>query len=333
MSKKLFKTLGSSWGQRITLLVVIIIVMLIFQQRFFRVTNMYSILLSIAIYGTMACGMLFVILVGGIDLCQGSTAGMAAIILTRTFINSGFTTKGFIIGVLTAVAICALLGLFHGVECAYLRVPAFVLTLATQYAVFGIMNIYTKGNWIQASPVGVYYFIGSGRALGIPMPIVVFVVYAVILTIVLGCTKFGRRIYAVGGNPDAAALVGVKAKMHIVIAYVISGVSAAFGGMLLCCMNLQASYTTAAGYHGNVLTAMVVGGINLAGGEGSIAGAAFGALLVGIINNIMILLDVPPDYQQFVQGAIIVGAVAINMYTHRRGLGLTGVNKSIFDET
>ena len=332
MSKKIFRILGNPWGQRITLLVIIMIVMLIFQPRFFRVSNAYSILLAIAIYGTMACGMLFVILVGGIDLCQGSTAAMAAIILTKIVTNNGQTARAFVLGVLAAVGACILLGLFHGIECAQFRTPAFVLTLATQYTIYGLMHVMTDATYYQATPDGIFYYIGSGRPLGIPMPIVIFIICAIIMTIVLGRTKFGRRIYAVGGNPEAARLVGVKSKMHIIIAYVLSSVFAAFGGMMLCCMNLQASYSTANGYHGSVLTAMVVGGINLAGGEGGIMGVAFGALLVGIINNIMILLDIPSDYQLFVQGVIIVGAVSLNMYTQRRSLGLTGVDKHIFDD-
>ena len=332
MSKRLSKLLGNSWGQRVTLLVVIMLVMIVFQPRFFRLSNMYSILLSIAIYGTMACGMLFVVLVGGIDLCQGSTAGMAAVILIKTANTYGQTTGTFIIGALAAIGVCAVLGLFHGVECAYFRVPAFVLTLATQYTILGLMNVITKAVYIQALPTGIIHFVGSGRLLGIPMPIVIFAVFAVALSIVLGYTKFGRRIYAVGGNPEAASLVGIKSKKHIVISYVISSVFAGIGGMMLCCMNLQAAYSTASGYHGNVLTAMVVGGINLAGGEGNITGAIFGALLVGIINNIMILLNIPSDYQLFVQGIIIVAAVSLNTYTYRRSLGLTGASMRIFDE-
>lgn len=332
MSKRIFKILGNQWGQRITLLLVIVIVMLIFQQRFFRISNIYSILLSIAIYGTMACGMLFVILVGGIDLCQGSTAAMAAVILIKSANVFGQTTTTFIIGAIVAIAAGALLGLFHGIECAYFKVPAFVLTLATQYTIYGLLNVLTEGVYIQALPRGVIYYVGSGRPLGIPMPIIIFILCSVILAFVLSRTKFGRRIYAVGGNPEAASLVGIKSKMHIVIAYIMSGIFASLGGIMLCCMNLQASYVTASGYHGNVLTAMVVGGVNLAGGEGSIAGAIFGALLVGIINNIMILLDIPADYQLFVQGVIIVCAVALNMYTYRRSLGLTGVDKHIFDD-
>lgn len=331
MKKKITDFLGSSWGQRLTILVIIMAVMLVFQPRFFRITNMYSILLSISLYGIMACGMLVVILVGGIDLCQGSTAAMAGVLMTSYVINHGYTTSAFFIGVLIALGFAVLLGLFHGIECAYFKIPAFVLTFATQYAIVGLVNVYTNATYLQPLTDGIYFFVGNGKLLGIPMPIVIFVVYALIAAFVLGYTKFGRRIYAVGGNPEAAELDGVNSKLHIIAAYVISSVSAAIGGMVLCCMNMQAAYSTASGYEGQVLTAMVVGGINLAGGEGKVSGAIFGALLVGIINNTLILLSVPASYQDFIQGVIIVCAVAMNVYTHRRSLGLTGVSKHIFD--
>ncbi len=331
MKKKITDFMGSSWGQRITILVIIMIVMAIFQPRFFRVTNMYSILLSISLYGIMACGMLTVILVGGIDLCQGSTAAMAGVLMTTYTMNHGYTPEAFFVGVAIGLGSAILLGLFHGLECAYFRIPAFVLTFATQYAIVGLVNVYTNATYLQPLTDGIYHFVGAGKVFGIPMPIVIFIVYAIIISFVLSFTKFGRRIYAVGGNAVAAELDGVNSKIHIIAAYIISSVSAAIGGMVLCCMNMQAAYSTASGYEGQVLTAMVVGGINLAGGEGKVSGAIFGALLVGIINNLLILLDVPSTYQDFVQGVIIVTAVALNVYTHRRSLGLTGVSKHIFD--
>ena len=332
MKKKITDFLGNPWGQRISLVILVMLIMLIFEPRFFRLSNVYSIVLSISIYGIMACGMLMVILVGGIDLCQGSTAAMAAILVTETVINNGYTSGSFYQGLALALGAAILLGLLHGIECAYFKIPAFVLTFATQYAVRGLMNVHTHAT--NLFPLGndhLYYVVGNGRVLGIPMPIVLFVIYAVLATIILGHTKFGRRVYAVGGNPEAAELDGVNSKLHIVAAYVASSVSAALGGIVLSCMNMQASYVTASGYEGHVLTAMVVGGINLAGGEGGVSGAVFGALLVGIINNALILLNVPATYQKFVQGVIIVAAVALNVYTHRRSLGLTGVNVHIFD--
>lgn len=330
MKRKIVNFLGSQWGQRISLLVIIIIIMGIFQPKFFKVTNIYSILLSISIYGIMACGMLFTVLVGGIDLSVGSTAAMGAIFMVKYVMAHNYTTGSVIVGILIAMGICAVLGLFHGLEVAYLKIPAFVLTLATQYAIYGLMNVYTEAKFLQPVDDGLFWFIGSGRVLGVPMPVIIMVVFAALSAFVLGRTKFGRRVYMVGGNPVSAELIGVNSKFYKVIAFVICSISCAISGVVLACMNMQAAYTTASGYNGHTMTAMVVGGINLAGGEGGVPGAIFGALFVGIVNNLMILLNVPADYQDFVQGVIIVVAIAFNVYSSRKSQGLTGVDKKIF---
>ena len=333
MKRKITNFLGSSWGQRVTILAIVIVVMAIFQPRFFRLSNIYSILLSISVYGIMACGMLFVILTGNIDLCQGSTAAMSAVFMTKFVMAHNYSPESIFIGIAIGLAACVALGIFHGIETAYLRIPAFVLTIATQYAVYGMMDVYTKSNYLTPASGNLYAFIGSGKVMGIPMPIIIFVVYAAIAAVVLGCTKFGRRVYIVGGNPEAAELIGINSKLYRVVAYIISGVSAGLGGIVLACLNMQAAFTTASGYEGKVLTAMVVGGINLAGGEGGIPGAIFGALFVGIISNLLVLLDVPADYQSFVQGVIIVVAIAMNVQSQRRSMGLTGASKKLFETT
>jgi ribose/xylose/arabinose/galactoside ABC-type transport system permease subunit len=181
--------------------------------------------------------------------------------------------------------------------------------------------VITNGAYIYHSDHGIFYQIGNARPLGIPLPIIIFLIYTAISAFVLGCTTYGRRLYCIGGNPVAAGLVGIPTKINTVIAYVFASFSAFFGGMILVSMNMMAGAATASGYVGSVLTAMVVGGINLAGGEGGIPGAIFGALLVGIINNALILLGVPSEYQKFVQGLIIIGAIALNMYTSRKSRG------------
>ena len=330
--KKIANVLGNPWGQRISILVLIMICMAIFEPRFFRLENASSILLAISLYGIMACGMLFVILVAGIDLSVGSTAGLAAAILVTFAHNSGFTTGGFLIGLVVAVLACVLIGVFHGILVTRFNIPAFVVTLATKYVIYGVVLLVSKGAFIMISGEGIsdtlMYKLGNLRVFGaIPIPEVIFVLFALVCAFILGKTVFGRKLYAVGGNPVASMLVGIKTKFSIITAYVICSVSAGIGGMILASMNLQAGPTTASGYEGNVLTAMVVGGLNLAGGEGGVIGAIFGALLVGIINNMLILLGVPSDYQTFVQGAIIIAAVSLNMYTSRRSQGLLRVKQ------
>jgi ribose/xylose/arabinose/galactoside ABC-type transport system permease subunit len=314
--------LGSAWGQRISIILVVAVVMIILEPRFFRISNIYSILLAIAIYGILACGMLFVILIGGIDLSIGSAAAMAGCVMTKTYIDSGYTIQGLIGGFLLAMFLCFLLGLFHGLEIVYFRMPAFVMTLATKYAIYGAMQVYTEGKYINPHVKGLYYYIGNGRPLGIPMPVVIMIVCVVICGIILGCTAYGRKCYAVGGNPAAAELVGIRSKKYTIIAYVVCSMLAGFGGIVLASLNMSVNQATANGYEGTVLMAMVIGGINIFGGEGGIPGAIYGALFVGIIDNMLILTGVPSEFQKFVQGVIIIAAIAVNMHTYRRSLGL-----------
>ncbi|MDR2487069.1 MAG: ABC transporter permease [Clostridiales Family XIII bacterium] len=335
MRKRLIGFIGSTWGQRLTILLAVIVVMALLEPKFFRMSNIYSILLAIAIYGILCCGMLFVILIGGIDLSIGSAAAMAGCIMTKTYMDSGYSAAGFVQGFLLAMLFCALLGLFHGVEITVFRMPAFVMTLATKYALYGAMQVYTGGMRIQ--PHGalgtVYHFLGNGRPLGIPMPVVLMVLTVVVCTVILGFTPYGRRVYAVGGNPRASELVGIRSRRYTIIGYVVCSMLAGFGGIVLASLNMSVDQTSASGYEGTVLMAMLIGGINIFGGEGGVPGAIFGALFVGIIDNMLILLDVPSEYQKFVQGVIIIVAIAVNMQAYRRVMGLTAPRRRKGDRT
>ena len=153
--KKTMNVIGNPWGQRISILVLIMICMLIFEPRFFRLENASSILLAISLYGIMACGMLFVVLVAGIDLSVGSTAGLAAAILVLFSHNSGFTTGGFLVGLLVAVAACVLIGVVHGILVTRFNIPAFVVTLATKYVIYGAVLLVSKGAFIMISGEGI----------------------------------------------------------------------------------------------------------------------------------------------------------------------------------
>lgn len=324
MNGKILKLIGSAWGQRITVFVLVMIVMAIFEPKFFLLSNVRSILLAVSIYGIMGCGMLIVIVTGGIDLSIGSTAAMAGCIAAKTFMDHGYTSGGLMLGVMLALLFCALLGLFHGIEVTYFRMPAFVMTLATKYAVYGLIQIYTKGSYVQ--PVygnNMFAIIGQSRPFGIPTPIIIMAVCISITAVLLSRTSFGRRSYAVGGNPRAAKLVGINTNRHTICVYVLCSLICGIGGIVLASFNMSVSQVTASGYEGTVLTAMVIGGINVFGGEGGVSGAIFGTLFVGVINNMLILLDVPPDYQKFVQGIIIIAAIAANMQVYRRSVGLT----------
>jgi len=318
MKNNITKIIGNEWTHKALILLIFVVIMGIFEPRFFLGINIRSILLAISIYGIMACGMLVVIVVGGIDLCIGSTAALGACILTMTYVDNGETTGFFFLGLIASILICLVLGLFHGLLVAYLKLPPFVVTLATQYLIFGIVATITGGNYITPKPSGAFYWIANAKLFDVPMPIIWFVLFVIIFTIALGFTPFGRRCYFVGSNRLAAEIVGINPKRYVVISYMLTSLMACLGGIVLVSLNMQVFATTASGYEGKVLTAMVVGGISLAGGKGGIPGVIFGALFVGIVNNALILLNVPPEYQTLVQGVIIIAAIALNVFAENQ---------------
>ena len=327
MMKKVLKAAGSAWGQRISLLIVICIFMAIAQPIFFRASNANSILLAIAVNGIMACGMLFTVLVGGLDLSVASTAGMSAAIVF-TFANSrGFETNAFILGCAVALLFCLIVGWINGFFVTFFGLPAFVVTLAMKYVLYGSINVLTNGIYIRIPDrKGIAYAIGNSNVFGIPMPVIIFIIVAIVSVFILSKTIFGRQLYAIGGNKNAANLAGVNSTWNTRLTFMISSVAAGLGGVMLASMGGQAGQPTGAGQEGNVLMAMVVGGINLAGGEGGVSGAIVGALLVGIINNAMLLLSIGSDYQGFVQGVVILAAMTLNMYTKRGSEGAVRAN-------
>ena len=329
--KKVLKAIGSSWGQRITILVIICVIMAIFERSFFKPNNYKSILLAIAVNGIMVCGMLFTVLVGGMDLSVGAVAGISASIAFRIAEASAFTSSSFIFGCAVAIALCLVAGFLNGYIVTQFELPAFVVTLAMKYIVFGSIYLVTKGFFVLPPARGLSFQIGNqivfsiplggGNSLSIPMPVIILIIVVAICAFTLTKTTYGRKLYAIGGNKNVANLVGIKSNANIIGAFMISSVLSGMAGIILASMNGQAGQTTAINYEGNVLMAMVVGGVNLAGGEGGVAGAVFGALLVGIINNVMILLSVPADLHTFVRGVIILGAMTLNMYAKRGTAG------------
>ncbi len=321
--KSLKQIIGTSWGQKITILVILMVIMAIFERQFFLPSNWTSILRAISIFGIMACGMFFVVLIGGLDLSVASTAALSATIVTLSVVDSGYAPGSFMRGFIIAMAACVALGLVHAFLVTRFKMPSFVVTLASKYAIYGVAMIVSDASYIYIlDNTNFLYNMGNSKFLSLPVPVVIFIVIAIICALILNFTTFGRRLYAVGGNPMASELVGIKSKLNTKIAFVLSSVMAGIGGIILASMNTVAGTGTAAGYEGNVLMAMIVGGINLAGGEGSIIDAVYGALLVGIINNVQILIGIPSDYQDFVRGAIILAALSLNVYTYRRTHGL-----------
>lgn len=309
--------------QKPLILLAVMLVMVILQPKIFPTwNNMLSILYAVSIYGTMICGMIFAVLLGGIDLSVGPVAALSGAVTVLTIIGMGKTTGSVVVGIVLGLLAGSAVGLVNGLIVSYFNVPAFLITLSTQSIINGVAQLTTGNQTIAAMEPASFTFIGSGRLLGVPVPIYIMALMMLITYFVLNKTVFGQRVYAVGGNKQAALLSGVAMKRVSTICYVISSFMAALSGIVLASMNQQAIAKAAAGYENDVLTAIVVGGTSLAGGEGSIQGALFGALLVGVLNNGMRLMGVPSTYHTLVKGVIIICAVAMDVYGKNKDSGL-----------
>ena len=325
--KKFVKLLGSTWGQRLSIIVVLMLIMAFAEPAFFTLGNFKSLLIQIAIYGIMACGMLFVILVGGIDFSIGRMGALACVITASYIVNHGTSNVVFFtaLGLSLLVAVCV--GLLHGVLDAVFKLPSFIVTLATQYILYGVANEVTSGVYIHAAkPEGIYYMLGSAKIFGLSPSVFTFIVVAIVTGIILDKTTYGSKLHLAGGNPVAAKIVGINPQLMKITSYIVCSIAASIGGVLLSAQNISASYTTASGYEGTVLMVIVVGGISMLGGIGTVSGVLFGAILVGMMNNMIILLGINTDYAEFVQGVVIIIAVALNIYTSNK-------SQSIIDNT
>lgn len=310
-------------SQKLWILIAVMIVLTVMQPGvFLTVGNFKSILLSISLYGIMVCGTIFTILIGGIDLSVGAVAASSSALTVKYIVDHSYSNASVAIGVLIGLGFGILIGLIHGFLVAQFGVPAFLVTLASQNAIYGLAQVITNNKVITCMEPEAFAFIGGGRLFGIPFSIYILAVIFAVTYFILNRTVFGRKVYAVGGNAAACNLSGVKSNRIILMAYAASGLTAAISGIVLASMNRQAIPKAAQGYENDVLTAIVVGGASLLGGEGKIQGAIWGALLVGMIGNGLRLIGIPSTYHGIVKGIVIILAVALDAHVRYNNSGL-----------
>lgn len=321
--KRISRTGVLSRFQKPLILLALVVLMTILQPGvFLTLGNFRSILLAISVYGIMVCGTIYTILLGGIDLAVGATAAMSGACTVVIIVQGGYTTSSVILGVVVGLVAGILTGAIHGIIISKFAVPPFLITLATQNIVYGVAQLLTGNQVISCLKPKVFTAIGGGRLLGVPSSVYILVIIAIISWFILNKTTFGRQVYAVGGNQEASNLSGIPSGRVTVAAYAFSGFTAGLAGIVLASMNQQAIAKAAQGYENDVLTAIVVGGTSLMGGEGSLQGAMFGALLVGIINNGLRLMGVPSTYHSVVKGVVIIAAVSFDAYGRYKNSGL-----------
>lgn len=287
--------------------VLIVIVMTILSPVFLTVTNVLNTIRQSSIYGIMAIGMTFVILIGGIDLSVGSILALAGALAAGS-VKAGM---GLELTILIALAVGLGCGLVNGVLVTLGRITPFVVTLGMMSVARGLTLIYTKGYPISGFHTG-FRFIGGGDLLAIPFPIVLFILTTVVAWIILTQTRLGRYTYAIGGNEETVKLSGINANLYKTIVFMISGITSAISALILTSRLNSAEPVAGQGYELDVIAAVVIGGTSLMGGRGSVWGTLIGALMIGVINNGMNLLGISPYFQLVVKGLIIMGAVLLD---------------------
>ena len=287
--------------------------------------NLINIVRQMSVVGLISLGVTGVIVSGGIDLSSGSVVGLTAVVAASLAQDPEFATLFYpglhglplVVPVLAACLVGALVGLINGSLVAKARIPPFIATLGTYTSIRGLALLYTGGRPIS-DLTDAYNFIGQGDVLGVPVPIIILVVMAVVTHILYANTKFGKYIYAIGGNEQAARVSGINSGRYKLLMYVFAGFLSGLAGLVVSARIGSGQPGLGVGYELDAIAAAVIGGASLsAGGIGTVAGTIVGALIIGVLNNILDLTNVSAYWQQIIKGCIIVGAVIIDQLKHR----------------
>ena len=287
-------------------------------QRFLSLRNLTNILTEGSIYGIIAVGMTFVILTAGVDLAVGSLlafAGMAGAYAAR-LIGADFAMS-WMAALCMAIFTGAAAGYLQGKAVTLLRIPPFIVTLGGMTVWRGATLILNDGAPISGFDEG-YRWWGTGTIAHVPIPVALFALVAATGYIVQRYTRYGRHVYAVGGNPEAARLNGLNVAAIITSVYLMVGVLSGLAGFLQSARLGAAEATAGAGYELRVIASVVIGGASLSGGRGGVGGTIIGALLIGVLTNGLVIMHVSSYWQQVVIGLIIVTAVAFDTFAKSR---------------
>lgn len=304
------QSLGLFW-----VLIALCAVAVYLSPSFLQVGNLMNVGRQIALYGIVSIGMTLVILTRGIDLSVGSIVGVVAV-STAMLLSSGISIP---VVIALALLMGVVLGTVNGVGVVFFNMPPFIMTLGTLVMGRGIAMTIANGEPQNlGDATDAFYFLGGGFLFGVPVPIWIFAAVAVIAFIVLRSTAFGRQVYAVGSNAEAARLAGIKVGSVLMSVYVISGVLAALTALVTVSRLTVGEPTAGTNLELEAIAIVVIGGTSLFGGEGTIIGTVIGAAIIAVIANILNLLGISPFTQQIVKGAIIIAAVMFEVYRHRQ---------------
>lgn len=299
-----------NYGIFVVFIVLVIILMILSPNAFAKPRNLINVVKQASINGVLACGMMFVIIAGGIDLSAGSVVALSGVVAAYLAQMQGIP---IILPILGALGTGALIGLINGFGAAYAELPPFIITLATMSIVRGAALILSGGSPVFGLQEQFEGIAGISVANVIPILVLYFLLIAVFSGFILNKTVFGRHVYAIGGNSITAKVSGINVKSMLLRVYIICGVFSGIAGLLIASRTMQGSPTVGVGYEMDAIAAVVIGGVSMSGGSGKWYGTIIGALLLALISNGLDILGVSSNFQQIIKGIIIAVAVYLDL--------------------
>ena len=295
-------------------LIAVCIIMSFISPYFLRKNNILNVLISTSSNIYLACAMTVVIISAGIDISVGSVIAFSGVM---SAISIAWFHLPLAAAILIGMAAGLLIGVLNGAIISTTAIPPFIVTLATMNIARGLAYICTNGQPVRVMS-NAFNFIGSGYIMGIPMPVIYFIIIFIISILILNQTKLGRYIYAIGGNPEAARFAGVKTRRVKFFVYSFSGLMAGIAGVVLASRMYSGQPTAGNGAEMDAIAAVVLGGTSFMGGSGKLGGTLIGALVMGVLNNALNLLNVNSFWQYIVKGFIILLAVYIDFLRQKK---------------
>lgn len=297
----------------IIILIAIITIFSISSSNFLTVNNILNVLRQVSVISILTAGMTFVIISGGMDLTVGAYLGLTGVIAAKFMSDMGMP---IFISILLTVIIVTFFGVITGLLIVALNVSAIVITLGMMTVVRGLAYIISGGLPIYSIPDSIIY-LGQGYILGIPVPVIIMLILVALMGFILKKSYFGRYIYAIGGNVDAAKLAGIAVNKIIISLYAISAFLASIAGIVLSGRISSGAPASGTGTEMDVVTAVVIGGVSVNGGKGTMLGAFLGAVIMGILSNGLTILNIGEYYQQVVKGIVLILAVTFDVLANK----------------
>jgi inositol transport system permease protein len=300
-------------GMITLVLIVMIFAMSRASPAFLEWNNLLIVVRQVAPIAIVAIGVTMVIITAGIDLASGSVIALVSVIVASLAHPNQFPV---IVPVAVGLATGALTGAISGTVVAVGRIPAFIATLGMMMVARGLALVYSHGRPISGFSES-FDFIGRGKTLGIPFPIWVLAASAIVIHILLVHTRFGKHVYAIGGNPQAAVVSGIHVNRRLIQVYTLAGMLSGLAGIVLTSRISSGQPAAGVAYELDAIAAAVIGGTSLSGGVGTVYGTVVGALIIGVLNTGLVMFRVDPHWEPVIKGALIVGAVLLDKLRHR----------------